>query len=152
MQSMLVFGSGLLFGLGLILSGMSNPANVIGFLDIAGGWNLSLAFVMVGAIPVAMIGMRACGAYGKTIFGDSLHLPGTRHITMPLVVGSFLFGAGWAVSGFCPGPALVALGTGNPKAAVFVLAMIVGMLIHDHLPRHRAGHGTHAPTTAASAP
>jgi len=136
MQFILIFISGLVFGIGLILSGMSNPANVIGFLDIAGGWNLSLAFVMASAIPVAMIGMRVAAARGKTLFGDPLHLPGTRHVTAPLVIGSFIFGAGWAIAGFCPGPAIVALGAGYPKAAAFVVAMMVGMLIHDHLPRH----------------
>lgn len=139
MQNILIFVSGLVFGIGLILSGMSNPANVIGFLDIAGGWNLSLAFVMAGAIPVAMLGMRIASARGKTLFGDHLHLPGTRHVTAPLIIGSFIFGAGWAIAGFCPGPAIVALGAGYPKAAAFVAAMMVGMLIHDHIPRRHKG-------------
>ncbi len=139
MQTVLVFLSGLVFGVGLIVSGMSNPAKVIGFLDIAGSWDPSLAFVMLGAIPVAFIGFRWIQKQGHTVFDEPLHLPGAQDINRPLVVGGFIFGAGWAVAGFCPGPALVALGAGYGKALVFVLAMIAGMLLHDRAyPRLRA--------------
>ena len=133
MQTILVFLSGLVFGIGLIISGMSNPAKVIHFLDIAGNWDPSLAFVMLGAIPVAMIGFHWVEKSGQTAFQDSLHLPGTKQVNKSLVLGGFVFGAGWAIAGFCPGPALVALGAGYGKALVFVLAMLVGMLIHDRV-------------------
>ena len=132
MQTVLVFVAGLVFGLGLIISGMSNPAKVIGFLDLAGNWDPSLAFVMLGAIPVAFVGFRWIERQGQTTFGQTLHLPGSSQVNRSLWVGGFIFGAGWAIAGFCPGPALVALGAGYGKALVFVLAMIAGMLIHDH--------------------
>lgn len=139
MQTVLVFLSGLVFGIGLIISGMSNPAKVIHFLDIAGNWDPSLAFVMLGAIPVAMIGFRWVEKSGQTAFHDTLHLPGTKHVNKSLIVGGFVFGAGWAIAGFCPGPALVALGAGYGKALVFVLAMLAGMLIHDRVYKRLAG-------------
>jgi len=113
------FAAGLVFGLGLILSGMSDPGKVKGFLDLAGPWDPSLAFVMVGAIAVAFFAFRA------------KPLPMTRDaIDVPLVAGSIVFGVGWGLSGFCPGPAMVALGAGYDKAFVFVLAMLAGMLAH----------------------
>lgn len=132
MKNVLVFVSGLVFGIGLIISGMSNPYNVIGFLDLAGNWNPSLAFVMMGAVGVTLIFTRWVVARQKTIFNDPLHLPGTTQINKELVIGGFIFGAGWAIAGFCPGPAVVALGAGYMKALVFVIAMIAGMLLHDH--------------------
>ena len=131
MKNFLVFISGLIFGIGLIISGMSNPYNVIGFLDLAGNWNPSLAFVMLGAVGVTLIFTRLVVARQKTIFNDPLHLPGTTQINKELVIGGFIFGAGWAIAGFCPGPAVVALGAGYGKALVFVIAMIAGMLLHD---------------------
>jgi hypothetical protein len=132
MQTLFVFIAGLVFGLGLIVSGMSNPAKVIHFLDIAGQWDPSLAFVMLGAIPVAFVGFRLIEKRGQTVYQEPLHLPGVQRVSRPLVVGGFVFGVGWAMAGFCPGPALVALGAGYGKALVFVVAMIAGMLIHDH--------------------
>jgi uncharacterized protein len=133
MQTFLVFVSGLVFGIGLIISGMSNPAKVINFLDIAGNWDPSLAFVMLGAIPVAFVGFRVIEKQGQTAFHEPLHLPGTKTVNRSLVVGGFVFGAGWAIAGFCPGPALVAMGAGYAKAFVFVAAMIGGMLLHDQV-------------------
>jgi len=141
MQTFLVFISGLVFGIGLIVSGMSNPAKVIHFLDIAGSWDPSLGFVMLGAIPVAFVGLRLIEKQGQTVFQEPLHLPGKTHLDRSLIVGGFIFGAGWAIAGFCPGPALVALGAGYGKALVFVVAMIAGMLIHDH-PFKRLSHHT----------
>jgi uncharacterized membrane protein YedE/YeeE len=132
MKNISVFISGLVFGIGLIISGMSNPYNVIGFLDLAGNWNPSLAFVMIGAVGVTLIFTRWVVARQKTIFNDPLHLPDTTKINKELVIGGFIFGAGWAIAGFCPGPAVVALGAGYLKALVFVIAMIAGMLLHDH--------------------
>ncbi|MCD8536238.1 MAG: YeeE/YedE family protein [Burkholderiaceae bacterium] len=133
MQTLLVFISGLVFGIGLIISGMSNPAKVINFLDIAGNWDPSLAFVMLGAIPVAFVGFRFIEKQGQTAFHEPLHLPGTKTVNRSLVIGGFVFGAGWAIAGFCPGPALVALGAGYGKAFLFVAAMLAGMLIHDRV-------------------
>jgi uncharacterized membrane protein YedE/YeeE len=133
MQTFLVFIAGLVFGVGLIVSGMSNPAKVIHFLDIAGSWDPSLGFVMLGAIPVAFVGFRFIEKQGHTTFQEPLHLPGKTHLDRSLIVGGFIFGAGWAMAGFCPGPALVALGAGYGKALVFVLAMVAGMLIHDRV-------------------
>ena len=129
----LVFLSGLVFGLGLILSGMTNPSNVIDFLDLAGAWNPSLAFVMLGAIPVAWIGFHFTEKRQQTFFNTDLEMPSTQGINTKLILGSILFGAGWAIGGFCPGPALVALGTGSPKALAFVFAMLAGMYAHDKL-------------------
>ena len=132
MKIALVFVSGLIFGIGLIVSGMSNPYNVIGFLDIAGNWNPSLAFVMIGAVGVTLLFTRGVIARKKTLFNDPLHLPGTSKLNKELVIGGFIFGAGWALAGFCPGPAVVTLGAGYLKALIFVAAMVAGMLLHDH--------------------
>jgi hypothetical protein len=131
MINVLIFLSGLVFGIGLIVSGMTNPSNVIDFLDLAGHWNPSLGFVMLGAIPVAWMGFHFTEKRQKTFFNTDLELPGTQVITKELIIGSLLFGAGWAIGGFCPGPALVALGSGSPKALAFVLAMLCGMYAHD---------------------
>jgi uncharacterized membrane protein YedE/YeeE len=133
MQAILTFIAGLLFGIGLIVSGMSDPEKVIGFLDLAGNWNPSLAFVMLGAIPVSFVGMRVIERRRRTVYGEALHLPGKSVINKELMIGSALFGIGWALAGFCPGPALVALGAGYFKALFFVVMMLGGMLLHDRI-------------------
>ena len=133
MKNIITVLAGLFFGLGLIISGMTNPAKVIGFLDIAGLWDPSLIFVMIGGIAVAFVGFKYVQNKSQAIFGESIHLPGRSEISKELVIGSLLFGAGWALAGFCPGPALVALGAGYKEAFIFVIAMIVGMCIHDNL-------------------
>lgn len=125
------FAVGLLFGIGLILSGMTDPGKVIGFLDLTGAWDPSLALVMGGAILVGVFAFALARKRTTTFLGSALHLPGSRDIDKRLVVGSLLFGAGWGLAGFCPGPAIVSLGGGEPKAAVFVLAMLVGMAIFE---------------------
>lgn len=132
MQTFLVFLSGLVFGVGLIISGMTNPAKVVAFLDLAGNWNPSLVFVMLGAIPVSFLGFRWIESKHQTLFDEPLNLPAKARVTKELIIGSLIFGAGWAIAGFCPGPALVALGAGYDKAFVFVAAMLVGMLLHDY--------------------
>jgi len=129
---------GLIFGLGLIISGMTNPAKVIGFLDIAGLWDPSLMFVMLGGIAVAFVGFKLVQHKSQAVFGEPIDLPDTHYVSKKLVIGSLLFGAGWALAGFCPGPALVALGAGYQEAFIFVLAMLVGMTIHDRF--FKAGH------------
>jgi len=120
--------SGLVFGLGLIVSGMANPAKVLGFLDLAGAWDPSLAFVMAGAIGVGLVAFRIAGGRSRSLTGAPMALPTNRTIDRRLVGGAVLFGIGWGLAGFCPGPALVALGLGAPKALVFVAAMLAGML------------------------
>ncbi len=125
------FAVGLLFGIGLILSGMTDPGKVIGFLDLFGAWDPSLALVMGGAILVGAVAFALAKKLTTTFLGGALRLPSSDVIDQPLVLGSLLFGAGWGLAGFCPGPALVSLGAGQPKAAVFVLAMLAGMLVFE---------------------
>ena len=133
MKNIITLLAGLIFGLGLIISGMTNPEKVIGFLDVAGQWDPSLMFVMLGGIAVAYVGFQFVRDKSQTIFDDAIHLPGKTHLSKELIIGSLLFGAGWGLAGFCPGPALVAMGAGYKEAFIFVMAMIVGMTIHDHL-------------------
>lgn len=131
MNILAALAAGLLFGIGLIMSGMSDPSKVIGFLDLAGQWNPSLAFVMVGALIVGLVAFRSARRRSMTLLGGAMHLPTLRDIDHRLVLGSAAFGAGWGLAGFCPGPALVTLATGQQKALVFVLAMLAGMAIFE---------------------
>jgi len=126
---------GLLFGLGLILSGMTDPSKVLGFLDIFGLWDPSLAFVMGGAIAVGFFAFAWAKKRTVNFLGGALHLPTNSQIDKPLVVGAVLFGAGWGLAGFCPGPALVSLASGQIKAAVFVVFMLAGMQLFEMLGR-----------------
>ena len=119
--------AGLLFGIGLIVSGMSDPAKVLGFLDLAGPWDPSLALVMAGAIAVGWVAFRLAGRRSTSLLGLKMNLPGATQIDRRLIAGSLMFGVGWGIAGFCPGPALVALGMGQAKAVVFVLAMLAGI-------------------------
>ena len=130
--------SGLIFGLGLILSGMANPAKVLGFLDLAGAWDPSLIFVMGGAIGVGLVGFATAARRKVTPSGEPIKLPTTRQIDRPLVVGALLFGIGWGIAGFCPGPALVGVGMLEPKALLFVLAMLAGMGLFEWRQRAKA--------------
>ncbi|HSV68634.1 MAG TPA: YeeE/YedE family protein [Methylibium sp.] len=129
--------AGLVFGLGLIVSGMADPAKVLGFLDLAGGWDPSLALVMAGAIAVGAVAFAIAGRRTRSLLGVDMKLPTARQIDRRLVVGGLLFGVGWGVAGFCPGPALVALGMGETKAFVFVAAMLAGMALYEALERRR---------------
>jgi uncharacterized membrane protein YedE/YeeE len=131
MAMITAFIAGLLFGSGLILSGMSNPAKVLAFLDIAGRWDPSLLFVMVGAILVAAIAFRVGGARARTVFGGAIHMPGAAHVDARLMLGSVVFGVGWGLVGYCPGPALTSLGVGGWPTLLFVAAMIAGMAIYE---------------------
>lgn len=121
--------SGLVFGLGLIVSGMANPAKVLGFLDLAGAWDPSLGLVMAGAILVGFFAFLVAKNRRRSFIGAEMKLPTASAIDRRLLTGSAMFGAGWGIAGFCPGPGLVALGMGEPKALVFVAAMLVGMAI-----------------------
>ena len=136
--------AGLVFGLGLLVSGMANPAKVIGFLDIAGAWDPSLAFVMVGAIAVGVVAFVVARQRTVSFLGADMKLPSQRRIDRRLIVGSTVFGIGWGVAGFCPGPALVALGTGSSKALVFVAAMLAGMAVFELIERPRRPTPAHA--------
>ena len=127
--------SGLMFGAGLILSGMSNPAKVLGFLDIGGAWDPSLALVMAGAIAVGLVAFAAAKRRAVSLLGAEMKLPTTTAIDRRLVLGSLLFGVGWGVAGFCPGPVLVAVGMGSGKAIVFAAAMLLGMGVFELMER-----------------
>lgn len=121
------FAIGLVFGLGLIISGMTDPGKVLGFLDLAGLWDPSLALVMGGAVLVGLFAFTLARKRSTSVLGGPMQLPTARQIDRRLVLGSLAFGVGWGIAGFCPGPAIVSLGAGESKAVVFVLAMLVGM-------------------------
>ncbi|MDX1818227.1 MAG: DUF6691 family protein [Marinobacter sp.] len=130
--------SGLIFGLGLIVSGMANPEKVLGFLDIAGLWDPSLAFVMGGAIVVGVGAFAVARRRTLSFLGFNIKIPGHTHIDKRLVFGGLLFGIGWGIAGFCPGPGLVALGAGETKAAIFAISMVAGMAVFELIERSRA--------------
>lgn len=129
--------TGLVFGLGLIVSGMANPAKVLGFLDLAGAWDPSLALVMGGAVGVGLVAFRVAAGRRTAWLGAPMASPARRGIDRRLVLGSLVFGIGWGLAGFCPGPGLVALGMGEWKAAVFVVSMVAGMGLFEWLERRR---------------
>ena len=130
-----VFVVGLLFGLGLLLSGMTDPGKVLGFLDLIGPWDPSLALVMGGAIAVGVIAFALAKKRTVSFLGGAMRLPMSSQIDRRLIVGAAMFGAGWGLAGFCPGPALVSLASGQPKAAIFVVAMLVGMFAFELIDR-----------------
>ncbi len=133
MTLLIQFAIGLIFGVGLVISGMSDPAKVLNFLDLAaipaGTWDASLAFVMAGAVAVTFVGYRLVLRRTAPLFADTFHLPTARRIDARVLIGPAIFGIGWGLAGFCPGPALTALGGGTAKAAIFVIAMIGGMMM-----------------------
>ncbi|MES2152804.1 MAG: DUF6691 family protein [Pseudomonadota bacterium] len=128
--------AGLVFGLGLIVAGMTNPAVILGFLDLSGLWNPSLGLVMVGGIAVGSIAFAAAKNRTTSFLGQTMKLPTARQIDLRLIGGSILFGMGWGIAGFCPGPGLVAMGMGEVKALAFVVAMLVGMGFFELMERH----------------
>jgi uncharacterized membrane protein YedE/YeeE len=134
--------SGLVFGIGLLISGMSNPAKVLGFLDLAGNWDPSLALVMLGAILVAMPAFWLARRRRTALLGDAMQLPTAQGIDRRLLLGSLAFGAGWGIAGFCPGPVLVSLPTLLPQAWIFAAAMLLGMLVFEMLERRKAARST----------
>ena len=131
MSVLVQFAIGLVFGLGLVVAGMSNPAKVLNFLDLgaipSGQWDPSLAFVMAGAIAVTFIGYRLVLRRSQPIFGGAFHVPTSTDIDARIIVGPAIFGIGWGLAGFCPGPAFTALTVGGNPALLFVAAMMVGM-------------------------
>lgn len=135
MQIFTALLTGLVFGLGLIVSGMTDPSKVIGFLDIASRWDPSLAFVMGGAILVGAFAFRVAATRREAILGGPMRLPATQHIDRRLVFGGLAFGVGWGLAGYCPGPALASLVTGDSKPLIFTAAMLAGMVIFEIMER-----------------
>ena len=131
MKSVLALLAGLVFGLGLIAGGMTDPAKVQGFLDFFGAWDPSLAFVMAGAIAVGALAFARARGRDRAWNGDRFELPTSARIDARLIAGGVLFGIGWGIAGFCPGPALVAMGSGMAQAWIFGAAMLAGMALHD---------------------
>ena len=133
MTSFLALFSGLVFGVGLIASGMTDPAKVKGFLDLFGAWNPSLAIVMAAAVAVAVVAFARARRRTASWTGAHMEIPASTVIDRRLILGGVLFGVGWGVAGLCPGPALVAASSGSLAALVFVVAMLVGMTAHDRM-------------------
>ncbi|MDP4006476.1 DUF6691 family protein [Methylobacterium sp. NEAU K] len=140
------FAVGLLFGLGLIVSGMANPAKVLAFLDVTGRWDPSLAFVMAGAVAVSAAGYRAAQRRGRPLLAPRLEIPTRRDLDPRLLAGAAIFGVGWGLAGLCPGPALTLLTVVPAQAATFVAAMVAGMLLFRLMP------GVASRPTAETAP
>lgn len=138
------FIAGLVFGFGLIVSQMVSPVKVIGFLDVFGRWDPSLLLVMAAAVVITTIGFAFARKRTSTLLGTPMHMPTARDIDRRLIGGSAVFGIGWGLAGFCPGPALVALGTGHVKAFIFVIAMLAGMGIFELIERRRGRVSGHA--------
>ncbi len=138
MRKLAAFLAGVIFGIGLLLSGMANPAKVLGFLDLAGAWDPSLALVMAGAIGAAILPFSWAKRQSRSLLGEAMRLPERHDLDRRLVVGSLVFGIGWGVAGICPGPALVVLLSGHWQVVLFVLAMLGGMLLYTALERRRA--------------
>lgn len=130
MRNIIALVVGLVFGLGLCVSGMTEPAKVLGFLDLTGLWDPSLAFVMGGALAIGFVAFGLARRRRVALDGEPMQMPTARIINAPLIVGSLIFGAGWGLAGICPGPAIVDVGFLNPRALVFVAAMACGMLAY----------------------
>jgi uncharacterized protein len=131
------FFVGLLFGLGLIVSGMTNPAKVIGFLDLAGTWDPSLAFVMGGAILIGVGAFTLAKKRQRSLLGAPMRLSSVTGLDKGLIIGSLVFGIGWGLSGFCPGPAVVTAAAGQPKAWIFFVSMLAGMSLYSMIERRK---------------
>jgi uncharacterized membrane protein YedE/YeeE len=131
MKTLIAIASGLLFGLGLIGSGMTDPAKIQGFLDLFGVWDPSMAFVMGGAILVGVVGFAIARRRKLSWSGEPIELPQSRSVDLRLLTGGTLFGIGWGLGGLCPGPAITALGAGFTPAVWFVAAMLLGMRLYD---------------------
>jgi hypothetical protein len=141
MLALSALAAGLLFGFGLIVSHMADPEKVLGFLDVAGPWDPSLAFVMGGAVGIGTIAFALARRRTRSLLGAPLAWPAATRIDRPLIAGSALFGIGWGLAGFCPGPALVTAAGGQPKAWVFAAAMLAGMALHRLLSQWRRPRG-----------
>lgn len=129
MQIIIALIVGLVFGIGLIVSGMTNPSKVLGFLDLAGQWDPSLGLVMGGAIAVGFVAFRVAGRRERSLLGDAMRLPTATHIDRRLLLGGLAFGVGWGLAGYCPGPVLASIAAGGAKPLVFCVAMLSGMAL-----------------------
>ena len=138
MQVIMALIVGLVFGIGLIVSGMTDPSKVIGFLDLAGPWDPSLGFVMAGAILVGLLAFPLAAKRERSLLGDAMRLPTSTQIDRRLVLGGLAFGAGWGLAGYCPGPALASLASGSEKPLIFSAAMLAGMAIFELIERLRS--------------
>jgi uncharacterized membrane protein YedE/YeeE len=141
MQVVVALIVGMFFGIGLIVSGMTDPSKVIGFLDLAGPWDPSLGLVMAGAIAVALLAFRIAAGRARSLLGDAMRLPSATRIDRRLVLGGLAFGAGWGIAGYCPGPALASLASGGAKPLIFSAAMLAGMAIFELVERLRSRAG-----------
>lgn len=138
MNFLIALISGLIFGFGLIVSGMTDPAKVLGFLDLAGAWDPSLALVMGGAIAVGLVAFTVARKRSSSLLGRPMQLPTARHIDKRLIGGSLTFGIGWGLAGICPGPALVLVGEGVSQGVIFMLALLAGMSLFEFFERRQA--------------
>ena len=138
MNTLIALVSGLIFGMGLIVSGMTDPAKVLGFLDLAGTWDPSLALVMGGAIAVGLVAFTVAKKRVISFIGAPMQLPTARQLDRRLIGGSLTFGVGWGLAGICPGPALVLVSEGIPQGVIFVLAMLAGMGLFEFFERRTA--------------
>ncbi|MCG3204641.1 MAG: hypothetical protein KCHDKBKB_01356 [Elusimicrobia bacterium] len=141
MRSLAAFGSGLMFSLGLVLAGMTQPANIVGFLDFFGNWKPALIFVMAGAVGVYALLYRIVLKRRSPLFAPSFDVPARDQVDAPLLVGSAAFGVGWGLGGFCPGPALVALGMGALQAVLFLAALLFGIVLYHFSSRNGPSGG-----------
>lgn len=138
LQPLAALACGVVFGFGLAISGMLDPARVQGFLDVFGAWDPSLAFVLGGAVTVAFGGMFLVRAMRHPVLDDDFHIPTNTRIDARLILGSAIFGIGWGLGGFCPGPAIASLSVGFIQSFVFVGCMVAGMVLHEHFVARRA--------------
>lgn len=143
MRHVLTYLIGLIFGLGISMSGMANPAKVLNFFDVAGSWDPSLAFVMGGAVIVAFLGYRLVLRRDRPVFEPAFDIPTRRDLDARLIGGAAVFGVGWGIAGFCPGGALPALGTLDPRVAVFTLALLAGIFAARAMMRFSARRAAH---------
>lgn len=149
-QAIVSFLSGALFAVGLGVAGMTNPAKVMAFLDVSGAWDPSLAFVMIGAIAVYAVAFRLAVRRPAPVLAEAFSLPRRSDLDAPLILGAGLFGAGWGLAGYCPGPAITSLATGAPGVFLFVASMVAGMVLHrayealTTAPAHGAAQGSPA--------
>lgn len=146
-RNMVAFATGMLFAVGLAISGMTLPSKVVGFLDVTGAWDASLAFVMAGAIAVHFVLHRVIMRRPSPLFDAKFHVPTRKDVDLRIVLGAALFGVGWGLGGFCPGPGLVTAGSGSLNAIVFVGGMTIGMLAE-----HAAARASRREMQAQAAP
>lgn len=148
MKPLVALASGTLFGMGLMLSGMTDPAKVIGFLDLAGRWDPSLAFVMGGALCVTFPTFQLLKSRTAPLLGERFYLPTRKDLDAPLIAGAVLFGVGWGIAGLCPGPAIANLAFGSPEVLGFVVSMIAGMWLRDRIAAKSPPGSADAPVAA----